>query len=69
MIIALDPRVLLVPHIRRIVAGVDGAHMIDHGVQREPEVAVGVLLLRHKGRHVELHGELNERGDLAIDQS
>jgi len=69
MIIALDPRVLLVPDIRRIVSGVDGAHMIDHGVQGEPEVPIGVLFLRHKWRHIELHGKLNERGDLAIDQS
>lgn len=68
MIIALHPSVLLVAHIRRIVSSVDGAHMVDHGVQGEPEVSVGILLLGHKRRHVELHRELDERGDLAVDE-
>lgn len=69
MIIALNPRVLLMPHVRRIVSRVDGAHMIHNGVQREPEVTVGILFLGHKRRHIELDGELDKRGNLAIDQS
>lgn len=68
MIIALDPRVLLVTHIGRIVAGVNGADMIDDRVQRETKVAIGIVFLGHKGRHIELDGKLNERRYFAINQ-
>lgn len=61
MIIALDPRILLMAHIGRVVACVDGADMIDHRIEREPKVAIGILLLGHERRHIELHGELYER--------
>lgn len=61
MIIALDPRVLLMSHIGRIVPGIDGAHVIDNGIQGEPKVPIGIVLLGHKGRHIELNGKLNKR--------
>lgn len=69
MVVTLDPAILLVAHVRRVVASVQRAHVVDDGVQGVGKVAEPVTLLGHERGHVQLRRERYEGRDLLVDQT
>lgn len=56
-------------HVRRVMASVQAAHVVDDRIQRVREIAEPVTLLGHERRHVQFRGERDERGDFLVDQT